>query len=216
MPLPANAVKMPLSFPLRMGKFVQNNFNMNKLNISEQIKTLRRAKGLSQESLAENARINLRTLQRIEAGDTIPRGETLRLLAQALDVPVESLVPAPQEDVSFLKILNLSALSFWSLPLGGVLVPLVLWLYNKRRIAGVDELGKRILNFQITWSILVYGITIAMIVQTFAGHLFVHPLVVVCILFLMSFLNTAIVLNTHFKIVRGEGDSYGMGLKIIS
>ncbi|SDF50159.1 Helix-turn-helix [Dyadobacter soli] len=188
---------------------------MSKLNISEQIKTLRRAKGLSQESLAESARINLRTLQRIEAGDTIPRGETLRLLAQALDVLVESLTPAPAEDASFLKILNLSALSFWILPMGGVLVPLILWLYNKRRIAGVDDLGKRILNFQITWAILVYGITITMVVQTFAGHMFVNPLVVVCILFLLSFVNTAVILNTHFKIVRGEGDSYWMGLKII-
>lgn len=188
---------------------------MNNLNTSEQIKALRRAKGLSQESLAENARINLRTLQRIEAGDTIPRGETLRLLAQALDVPVESLVPAPAEDISFLKILNLSALSFWLLPLGGVLVPLVLWLYNRQRVAGVMELGKRILNFQITWAIIVYGLTLVMVFSTFAGRFFLNPFVVVCVLFLMAFLNTAIILNTHFKIVRGEGDSYGMGLRII-
>jgi len=188
---------------------------MNNLNTSEQIKTLRRAKGLSQESLAESARINLRTLQRIEAGDTIPRGETLRLLAQALDVPVESLTPAPAEDASFLKILNLSALSFWLLPLGGVLVPLVLWLYNKRRIAGVDELGKRILNFQITWAIIVYGFTIITMIGLLAGRFFFHPFLMAGFAFLMAFLNTALILTTHSRIVKGEGDYYGMGLRII-
>lgn len=188
---------------------------MSKLSISEQIKTLRRAKGLSQESLAESARINLRTLQRIEAGDTIPRGETLRLLAQALDVPVESLVPAPAEDISFLKILNLSALSFWLLPLGGVLVPLVLWLYNRHRVAGVMELGKRILNFQITWSIIVYGFTTVTIIGLMSGQFFFHPFLMVGFAFLMAFLNTAVILTTHFRIVKGEGDYYGMGLRII-
>ena len=188
---------------------------MSKLNISEQIKTLRRAKGLSQESLAENARINLRTLQRIEAGDTIPRGETLRLLAQALGVPVESLVPAPAEDASFLKILNLSALSFWLLPLGGVLVPLVLWLYNRHRVAGVMELGKRILNFQITWSIIVYGFTFVIIFGLMSGRFFFHPFLMAGFALLMALVNTAVILTTHSRLVRGEGDFYGLGLKII-
>lgn len=189
---------------------------MSKLNISEQIKTLRRAKGLSQESLAENARINLRTLQRIEAGDTIPRGETLRLLAQALDVPIETLTPTLTEDITLLKILNISALGFWLVPFGNVLIPLGLWLYNRHRVAGVMELGKRILNFQITWSIIVYGLAFAMMLSAFAGRFILNPLLIVCFLFLLSFLNTVFILINHFKIVRGEGDSYGMRLKIIS
>lgn len=189
---------------------------MNNLNTSEQIKALRRAKGLSQETLAENARINLRTLQRIEADDTIPRGETLRLLAQALDVPVERLVPAPAEDTSFLKILNLSALSFWLLPFGGVLVPLVLWLYNRQRVAGVAELGKRILNFQITWAVVVYSFTLITIFGLMSGRFFFHPFLMAGFAFLMALVNTAVILTTHFRLVRGEGDYYGMGLKIIS
>lgn len=190
---------------------------MNNLNTSEQIKALRRAKGLSQESLAENARINLRTLQRIEAGDTIPRGETLRLLAQALDVPVETLVPAQVqvEDTSFLKILNLSALSFWLLPLGGVLVPLVLWLYNRQRVAGVNELGKRILNFQITWAIIVYSFVLVIMFGLMSGRFFFHPFLMAGFGLLMAVVNTAVILTTHFRLVRGEGDYYGMGLKII-
>lgn len=148
---------------------------MNKLAISEQIKSLRRAKGLSQEALAENSRINLRTLQRIEAGSTVPRGETLRLLAQALDVPVESLTPALAEDPAMLKLLNLSALAFWIFPLGNVIAPLVLWIVKRHQVAGVMGLGKRILNFQITWSILLYGGSLACIAGLMSGRFFVHP-----------------------------------------
>ncbi|ACT92616.1 helix-turn-helix domain-containing protein [Dyadobacter fermentans] len=188
---------------------------MSKLSISEQIKTLRRAKGLSQENLAESARINLRTLQRIEAGDTIPRGETLRLLAQVLDVRVESLTPTLAEDTAFLKLLNLSALAFWIFPFGNVIVPLVLWINKRNEVAGVMGLGKRILNFQITWSILVYGFTTVTIIGLMSGQFFFHPFLMVGFCFLMAFLNTAVILTTHFRIVKGEGDYYGIGLRII-
>jgi len=189
---------------------------MSKLITSEQIKTLRRAKGLSQESLAENAQINLRTLQRIESGATIPRGETLRLLAQALDVPVESLTPALAEDTAMLKLLNLSALAFWLFPLGNILVPLGIWIAKRNEVAGVRELGKRILNFQITWSILTYGFAFAIMMGLMSGRFILHPFVMVGVMFLMLIFNTAVILVTHAKIVRGEADVYGMGLKIIS
>jgi DNA-binding XRE family transcriptional regulator len=62
---------------------------MNKLG--EKISAIRRSKGLSQEKLAEDANINLRTLQRIEKGETRPHGETLKRICKALDVPVEEI-----------------------------------------------------------------------------------------------------------------------------
>ncbi|WP_439556792.1 helix-turn-helix domain-containing protein, partial [Dyadobacter sp.] len=62
---------------------------MSTLTVADQIRALRKSRGFSQETLAENAGINLRTLQRIEAGNVEPRGETLRLLAQAMNVSIE-------------------------------------------------------------------------------------------------------------------------------
>jgi len=59
--------------------------------LGEKISTIRKSKGLSQEKLAEDASINLRTLQRIEKGDTRPHGETLKRICKALDVPVEDI-----------------------------------------------------------------------------------------------------------------------------
>ena len=139
----------------RHANFTGNNFEMNKQTTSEQIRTLRKNKGLSQEALAEMAGINLRTLQRIEAGVTIPRGETLRLLAQALEVPVEhfsattetSSAPA-REDTGVLKLLNLSALSFWILPFRNVFRPLALCRYKRDTVLRVADFGKPALQLQ--------------------------------------------------------------------
>ncbi|WP_426294776.1 helix-turn-helix domain-containing protein [Dyadobacter endophyticus] len=181
---------------------------MNNLNTSEQIKALRRAKGLSQESLAENARINLRTLQRIEAGDTIPRGETLRLLAQALEVPVEhfsataetSSAPA-REDTGVLKLLNLSALSFWILPFGNVFLPFAFWLYKRNTVVGVADFGKRVLQFQAAWTVLAYGIPLISMFSSIFGRLGVpqFPLYFSSALLVI---NTIVIAWTHFAIDR--------------
>ncbi len=54
------------------------------------IKSLRLEKHLSQEQLAEKARVSVRTIQRLEAGDEASI-ETLNLIAGALDVEVSDL-----------------------------------------------------------------------------------------------------------------------------
>lgn len=194
---------------------------MSRQTIAEQIRALRKAKGLSQEYLAEKAGINLRTLQRIESGNVIPRGETLRLLAQALDIPIEELsAAAPEtpatmhEDQGFLKLINLSALSFWFIPLGNMLIPFALWMYKRKTIIGADELGKRILNFQITWTVLIYGITFIGMMSGILNFL-LNPMVVLCIIFALLVINTIIIISMHSKISRGEDVVYDYSLKII-
>ncbi len=46
---------------------------------------LRKAKGFTQEELAEKCNINVRTLQRIESGDVTPRSYTAKVIFAALD-----------------------------------------------------------------------------------------------------------------------------------
>lgn len=194
---------------------------MNKQTTAEQIRTLRKAKGLSQEALAENAGINLRTLQRIESGSVVPRGETLRLLAQALDISVEELsataATAPvelYEDQGFLKLMNLSALSFWFIPLGNMLVPFALWMYKRKAIAGADELGKRILNFQITWSVIWYGVIFLGVVTGFLGVMS-SPFFIFGLTVALAVANSIFIISNNPKIARGQEEVYGFGLKII-
>ncbi|MBO2010236.1 helix-turn-helix domain-containing protein [Hymenobacter negativus] len=69
---------------------------------TERISTLRKSKGLSQEVLAEQSGVSLRTIQRMEQGDTVPRGHTLQALATALGVPLDALrtEPAPPAEAS--------------------------------------------------------------------------------------------------------------------
>ncbi len=132
--------------------------------ISERIKELRQRKGYSQDRLAEAAGLNLRTIQRIENGETIPRGDSLQRLAQAFEVSPDDLIDwTVKEDKSMLAILNMSQLSFLAFPILGILVPLIIWLNQKDKVSHVKKLGESILNFQITWSILAFMVPIGFI-----------------------------------------------------
>ena len=50
-------------------------------------------------------------------------------------------------------ITHLSALAGLVLPVGNILAPLVLWLVKKAEVPSLDQVGKDVLNFQISWSI---------------------------------------------------------------
>jgi transcriptional regulator with XRE-family HTH domain len=63
------------------------------------IQALRKSKGYSQELLAEQSGVSLRTIQRVEQGETVPRGHTVQALATALKVPLEALLMMPESVV---------------------------------------------------------------------------------------------------------------------
>lgn len=67
------------------------------MNIQTKIKELRDRKGLSQEELCENSGISLRTIQRIENGECVPRGSTLKIIASSLNVSPDFLINIPIE-----------------------------------------------------------------------------------------------------------------------
>lgn len=54
--------------------------------LGKKIKNVRIKRGLSQDELAELAKVNLRTIQRIENNETAPREKTLKLIFDALDI----------------------------------------------------------------------------------------------------------------------------------
>jgi len=125
--------------------------------IGRKIRIIRKRKGLSQEELAELAKINLRTIQRIENNANEPSGKTLSLLCEALEINIEELVEyGKAEDKTFLMLFHLSVLSFMILPLGNIIIPLILWLTKKNKIVGLKEIGANLINFQIIWAILFY------------------------------------------------------------
>lgn len=125
--------------------------------IGNKIKELRKKKGFSQEELAENSRVNLRTIQRIENNENEPRGKTLNLICHALDVNAEDLLDyGKDEDYDYLFFFHLSVLAFLVIPLGNIILPLILWMTKKDKITGLKEIGVNVLNFQILWSVFSY------------------------------------------------------------
>lgn len=57
--------------------------------IGDKIKEARKAKGLTQEELAERSKINLRSIQRIENNRNLPRTKTVQLLCTILNLEIE-------------------------------------------------------------------------------------------------------------------------------
>lgn len=137
---------------------------MKNNQLANRIKNLRTRKGFSQEELAEISGLSLRTIQRIENGETEPRGDSLKRLASAFEVsPDEILDWDTYEDKGLLIGLNLSALSFLVFPLLGILVPLIIWVSKKDKVRNINSIAKSILNFQITWVMVLFGWYILMI-----------------------------------------------------
>ena len=132
---------------------------MKNKDLAKRIKELRNRKGMSQEILAEESGLSLRTIQRIENGETEPTGDTLKRLANALNVNPDELIDwTIKEDPTFLKILNLSALTFIFFPLLGILVPFIMWISKKDKLKDINKIGKDVINFEITWNILLFFI----------------------------------------------------------
>ena len=130
---------------------------MSEKELGKKVKSLRNRKGLSQELLAEKSGLSLRTIQRIENGETEPRGETLKRLASTLEVSPDEIADWTLiEDKDFLTNMNSTALTFLLFPLLGLIIPLVLWINKKSKIHKAQETGAEIINFQITWLLLFF------------------------------------------------------------
>ena len=62
--------------------------------LSDNIKTLRKARGFSQEELASRVHVVRQTVSKWEKGLSVPDAELLQKLADALEVPVQQLLGA--------------------------------------------------------------------------------------------------------------------------
>lgn len=61
-----------------------------------------------------------------------------------------------REDKQLLVLTHLSQLATLALGFGSLLIPLIIWITQKDKVIGMDEEGKKILNFQI--SLIIYFI----------------------------------------------------------
>ncbi len=187
---------------------------MSTTTVAERILRLRKSQGLTQEELAERASINLRTLQRIEQGKTEPRGHTLRLLATALHQTPEELVSLPngqpslplREDYPVLQFLNISALAFWIIPFGNLIGPAILWWMYRDTVKGAGELGIRLLNVQLTWTCLCYGVLLIALLSAVTRPAGMDPFLPFYLMMGVGVLylaNTVLIVAASFQLKRG-------------
>ncbi|WP_324674103.1 helix-turn-helix transcriptional regulator [Hymenobacter sp. GOD-10R] len=188
------------------------------------IAAIRKSKGFSQEALAEQSGVSLRTIQRVEQGETVPRGYTLQALAAALDVtledfraepnlkqaqaaPAESTAPVLRSDLDFLQILSLSPLSFLLLPLLNIIVPWWLWRARRHNTEHVAELGRRIIAFQVLWQVAsFFAFMLVVVVQQLAGGLNrrLVPGIYLGVLVITYAINVFIIVRNAWRLRQGD------------
>lgn len=183
----------------------------------EKLSRLRKSKGLSQELLAEQSHVSLRTIQRIEAAATTPRPSTLKILAETLGTTLEDFGFAevkPVDDAEVfakLRLLNFSALLGLLIPLSNIFLPLLIWRKNNQHSL-INERGRKIISFQIIWTlttiILVFGVpTIQyLLVQSYVIGRF--PPTIIIVYSILLILNLLCTLHTAAKLHRRDSNLY--------
>ena len=119
----------------------------------------RKLKGLTQEQLSESTKVTVRTIQRIEKGDVNPHLQTVKLLANALDIDVNDLIVLEnpkEEDIQkkWLILLHSTPFLGFIIPLSNILFPLFLWIHKREDNSIYNTHGIKIINFQISMTIL--------------------------------------------------------------
>jgi len=134
-------------------------------SIGETISLTRKIKGLSQEKLADLSNVNLRTIQRIESNENEPRGKTLSLICEVLEINIEDLFESNVQTkplgekitnwvfLIFLNLLLMTIFGFllldsnanWNSRLGGFLlsffIPLTIVFFTKK-MSGFERMIK--------------------------------------------------------------------------
>jgi len=190
---------------------------MKNSHLSARVKELRNKKGMSQEVLAEESGLSLRTIQRIENGDSNPTGDSLKRLSNALDVNPDELIDwTIKEDQRYLTFMNLSALTFIFFPLLGIIVPFMLWTSRKDKLKNINKIARDLINFEITWTIALFFVPIILFLFTKIGVLEnLSFKIIITIGALMYFLNIMFIIFNTIRITNKKDVVYYSIIKFL-
>ncbi len=94
--------------------------------IGKKIYQIRKNKGLTQEEVAEKSKLNIRTIQRIENNECVPRDKTLILICDVLQIDISHLISDGETRSN--NILTKITNGFFLLPLNMVLMVIIGYL----------------------------------------------------------------------------------------
>ncbi|MCE6991440.1 helix-turn-helix domain-containing protein [Dyadobacter sp. CY323] len=121
------------------------------MQTGQKIKEIRTRLGMTQQELALKAKVNLRTIQRIENGEVIPRSYTLKIIASVLNIEaaelfdlnlLESEQETPKRHKAMLIWLHLGAIFF--------LPSFLIWFFEKEHDLDIKHHGADVINFQLS------------------------------------------------------------------
>ncbi|MEN2414773.1 helix-turn-helix domain-containing protein [Flavobacterium mesophilum] len=124
-------------------------------SIGKKISDTRKQKGFTQEELAELSKVNLRTIQRIENNKNEPRGKTLSLICDALEIDKLDL----QELNEFSKnrsVANFFINGIYLILLNIVLTCIILYLSVDSEANVNSRIGALLLSFLIPFFIVCF------------------------------------------------------------
>jgi len=148
---------------------------MKNASLSENLLYQRKLKGYTQEDLSEKTTVGVRTIQRIEKGETQPHLQTVKLLAVGLDIEVNDLLPVDnpnEENIQRKWMLLLHASPFLGLiiPFANIIFPLFLWIHKAEDNKIYDEHGRAVINFHC--SMMLYSIISLLLFFPLPGYNF--------------------------------------------
>lgn len=200
------------------------------MTLSEKIIAARKQAGLTQEELAVLTGITVRTIQRIESGESVPRAFTLKAIAKALQKPYEYFVsegvgtgnhsspenpehtraelsalnPGLTRDMlHFLQMLNLSCFAYLPIPFVHFLIPL--YLLKKKKGLGPEAVawGRKIILQQVYWLIITHLLLLGTMIFNhiqFTAFQSRHLLSYLLPVFVMYALDAVLIIRTDIRI----------------
>lgn len=126
-----------------------------KHTLAENLVYQRKLKGFSQKELSDRTNVTVRTIQRIEKGETEPHLQTVKMLAAALEIELNELLVLddPKEkniQKKWLLLLHATPFIGFVVPLANIFLPLFLWIHKREDNKVYAEHGRKVINFQIS------------------------------------------------------------------
>lgn len=194
------------------------------MDLSQKIVIARKKKGLTQEQLADSANVTVRTIQRIESGESIPRSYTLKTIATVLDSSFEELTAdtgetSPANPVNlpvasggedgkhFLQILCLSCFSYLVIPFIHFLVPAFLLKRSKEQNPAIIAFARRVIIIQVYWLVALNSLMLLTLAYNLIRAAYFQKTMLVNYLWpflAMYFLNIIIITASILRIKKAD------------
>ncbi len=169
---------------------------MQQPELGLRIASLRHKHNYTQEALAEKLGINCRSLQRLEAGETNPRAQTLTKLN---DIFTESItIGNSSKSDLWLILMHLSSI----VPM--VIVPIIIWVWKRQLDSRINYQGIDVINFQI--SMWIY--------MMIAGSM-VFYIIGIIILPILGILICVITIKNTLRVIQEQSYHYPYSIKFL-